>query len=334
METLVQIVLFVGVGALLVFAGVVVGRWSLRAKVRRLLDLNGELEEGGKELRQVVQQLEDSYEELRRAEADAVNNARVTSLGSLVAGVAHEMNTPLGSLHAGHDTFRRALTRLQDILADERVDPDELDEVRRIVKAVDRIARSQDLAFERLSSIVGELRTFGRPDAAEVSVVDLHEGLESTLTVVSHELGDRVTVEREYGVIPAVECHPHRINQVFMNLLVNAIHAINGPGRIVIRTASEGDEVTVEVEDTGVGISEEDLPHIFDAGFTTKEARKGMGLGLLISQQIVHQHGGQLDVRSQRGEGTTFTLTLPVRMPAHGEREVSPAAPVARKVGS
>jgi two-component sensor histidine kinase len=229
--------------------------------------------------------------------------------------VAHEMNTPLGSLHAGHDTFRRALRRLQEILADERVDPDELEEVRRIVRAVDKIATTQDLAFERLTRIVAELRNFGRPDRAEVSVVDLHEGLESTLALLAHELRGRIEVERRYGELPPVECHPHRLNQLFMNLLVNAIHAIEGDGTIIVRTASRGDEVSVAIEDSGVGIPEKDVQRIFEAGFTTKDARKGMGLGLLISRQIAHQHGGRIDVRSRPGEGSTFTVTLPVRPP-------------------
>ena len=245
-----------------------------------------------------------------------MNSARLASLGGLIAGVAHGMNTPLGSLHSGHDTFRRALERLQEILADERVDPEELDEVRRIVRAVDTIARTQDLAFDRLRHIVGELRNFGRPDGAEVSVVDLHEGLESTLAILAHELEGRVIVEREYGDLPAVECHPHRINQVFMNLLMNASHAIDGEGRILVRTAWNRDRVAVSIQDSGVGIPGEVLPRIFEAGFTTKGARKGMGLGLLISRQIVHQHGGRIEVSSRPGEGSIFTVLLPVRLPA------------------
>ena len=303
-------------GAALVALGVDAGRRMAGRRLHRPDDRCRSLEREARELREECRELRASYAELQRSEAEQVNDARLTSVGSLVAGVAHEMNTPLGSLHAGHDTFRRALDRLQAILADERVDPEELEEVRRIVRAVDRIARTQDLAFERLTHIVGELRTFGRPDDAEISVVDLHDGLESTLTVLGHELGDRIAVERRYGELPPVECHPHRLNQVFLNLLSNAIRAIDGPGTIVVATESAAGEVTVTVGDSGVGIPEEHLPKIFDAGFTTRKERKGMGLGLLISQQIVHQHGGRIEVESRPGEGSTFRVRLPVRMQA------------------
>lgn len=295
--------------------GFVAGWLTVRRRLATLQRHLTSLRRRNHELGEAHRSLEASYEELRAAEAEVVNNARLASLGGLIAGVAHEMNTPLGSLHSGHDTFQRALARLQEILADERVDPEELEEVRRIVRAVDTIARTQDLAFDRLSRIVGELRNFGRPDGAEVSVVDVHDGLESTLTILAHELEGRVTVDRDYGDLPAVECHPHRLNQVFMNLLVNAAHAIEGEGRILIRTTSDGDTVKVSILDSGVGIPEVDLSRIFEAGFTTKEARKGMGLGLLISRQIIHQHGGRIEVASRQGEGSTFTVVLPVRLP-------------------
>ncbi len=289
---------------------------SSSQELEKALAENRELRSENEALREARRELEVGLEELRAAEAEVVNNAKLASLGSLVAGVAHEMNTPLGSLHAGHDTFRRALTRLQEILADERVDPEELDEVRRIVKAVENVARTQDLAFERLTRIVAELRTFGRPDGAEVAMVDLHEGLESTLAILAHELRRGIAVERRFGEIPPVECHPHRLNQVFMNLMVNAIHAMEGGGTLTLRTSASGNEVSVAVRDTGSGIAEADLKRIFDAGFTTKQERRGMGLGLLISRQIVHQHGGRLEVQSRPGEGSVFTVTVPVRLPA------------------
>lgn len=327
-------------GAVLFGTGVLTGRLQLRGRLEQLALRNRDLRRRNRAarrrnraLRESRQSLEDSYEELRRAEAEVVNNARLVSLGSLIAGVSHEMNTPLGALHAAHDTFRRALKRLQEILADERVDPEELEEVRRIVRAVDGIARTQDLAFERLTRIVAELRNFGRPDRAEVSVVDLHEGLESTLSLLAHELRGRVTVERDYGDLPQVECHPHRLNQVFMNLLANAAHAIEGEGTIVVRTSGDDEEVRVSVQDSGVGIPEEDLARIFEAGFTTKKARKGMGLGLLISRQIIHQHGGRIDVASRRGEGSTFTVTIPVRLPAGEEERRESNPPEDRQTG-
>lgn len=244
--------------------------------------------------------------------AEAVHAASLAALGPLVAGVAHELNTPLGALHSNHDVLHRALAKLTDILADERVDETELAEVRRIVRAVGEVTRVNDLAIERMLQIVGSLRTFGRLDAAERDRVDLHDGLESTLALLRHEMGERVRVVRDYGELPPVECHPHQLNQLFMNLLLNATHAIQGPGTVTVRTRRAGDEVEVEVEDTGAGIAPELLERIFRPGFTTKGSRVGMGLGLAICRRIAEQHQGRIRVRSEPGRGSTFTLSLPV----------------------
>lgn len=255
-----------------------------------------------------------SYDELRGEQAERVAAARHATLQRLVRGFAHEVNTPLGALSSNHDTIRRALDQLQEILADERVDPDELDQVRKIVSAVDGVQETNDMAVERMEHIVGTLRDFGRPDRASVDRVDLHEGLENTLLLLGHEMGEEIEVERDYGDLPPVECRPDRINQVFLNLLSNAVQAMEGRGTLSLRTRAGEGEVRVSVGDTGVGISSEDLDRIFDPGFTTKGGRTGMGMGLLISRQIVEKHGGRIEVESTRGEGSTFTVTLPVEM--------------------
>jgi two-component system NtrC family sensor kinase len=248
--------------------------------------------------------------------AEAVNAARLATLGMLLAGVAHELNTPLGALGSNHDVLKRALRRLQDILADEVVEPSELDEVRRIVRALDGIMRVNDLAVERVTALVESLRGFGRPDRAEVDVVDVHEGIDAALTLLRHRMKDRIEVVREYGAPPRVECLPQQLNQVFMNLLLNASQAIPGRGTITIRTAAEGDGVRIDIEDTGTGMPESLLERIFEPGFTTKGNRVGMGLGLLITRQVVDRHGGRLSVRSVPGAGATFTVWLPSRLPA------------------
>ena len=141
---------------------------------------------------------------------------------------------------------------------------------------------------------------------------DLHDGLDSTLTLVHHELKNRVEIRRDYGDIPPVLCYPSRLNQVFLNLLVNASHAIDGEGRITIRTLHTNNTVVVEIQDSGRGMPEDILPHIFESGFTTKAEGEGTGLGLAISRQIVDDHGGQIEVASLQGEGTTFRVILPV----------------------
>jgi two-component system, NtrC family, sensor kinase len=243
--------------------------------------------------------------------ADAVNQAKLATLGMLVAGVAHEVNTPLGALNSNHDVLRRAIGRLQGILEDEVVEPHELEEVRRIVRALDGILRVNDLAVERMKSLVNSLRTFGRLDQSAFDHADLHEGIDATLAIIAHETRD-IAVVRDYGVLPRIHCQPDRLNQVWMNLSMNAVHAMSGGGTLAIRTAPAADGgVTVAFEDTGVGIAADVLPRIFEPGFTTKSGRIGMGLGLLITHQIVEQHRGRIEVESEPGRGTTFTIRLP-----------------------
>lgn len=249
--------------------------------------------------------------ELRRVQAELVNSAKLATLGSLVAGVAHEINTPLGALHSNHDVIERALNKLQDILEDEVVTPDELEEVRKIVRAMDGVLRTNGIAVERMVKLVDSLRTFGRPDRADIDRVDLHDGIEGTLALLGHEIHD-IEVVREYGDIPCVECYPDRINQVFMNLLLNALQAMGKSGTLTIRTRSDSHRACVAISDTGPGIPPHTLEHLFDPGFTTKGERIGMGLGLAISRQIVNQHSGDMQVESVLGEGTTFSVYLPL----------------------
>jgi signal transduction histidine kinase len=156
------------------------------------------------------------------------------------------------------------------------------------------------------------LRNFARLDEAEVRQTNLHECLESTLTLVHHELKNRISVRKEFGDIPLVPCHASQISQVFMNLLVNASHAIQGSGEVTIRTCCDGPWVKIQVSDTGSGIAPENLPRIFDAGFTTKGAGVGTGLGLAICQKIIQDHNGSIAVESKVGKGTTFTVCLPI----------------------
>jgi signal transduction histidine kinase len=283
----------------------------------RLQDIARDLIIDTEDLRDTNEEIERAYAELKEAQAELVNSARLTTLGTLVAGVAHELNTPLGAINSNHDVIERALNGLQDILEDEVVTPDELEQVRRIVRAMDGVLKTNGLAVERMVGLVGNLRTFGRPDRAEVDRVDLHEGLDGTLAILAHQLRG-IEIIKDYGEIPLVECYPNKLNQVFMNLLINGRQAIKDEGSLTIETRAHGDAVSVQIADTGSGIEPEILDKIFEPGFTTKGARMGMGLGLLITKQIIDQHQGTIEVDSVVGEGTTFTVRIPVRL-AHQE---------------
>jgi signal transduction histidine kinase len=243
---------------------------------------------------------------------DAVTQARLATLGSLIAGLTHELNTPLGALNSNHDVLRRALARLQGILADEVVEPHELDEVRRIVRAVGDVLRVNDMALERMVELVRNLHSFARIDRAAFDAVDVHEGLDSTLALLAHEL-KHIDVVREYGTVPRIECHPQRLNQVFMNLLVNAVQALPNGGRITLRTRAAGAMLRVRVEDNGAGIPPEQHARVFEPGFTTRDGRVSMGLGLAICRQIIEQHDGRIELESTPGAGAAFTVCLPLR---------------------
>jgi signal transduction histidine kinase len=300
-----------------------------RQKSRALAGANERLREMSRDVRESHAELESAYEQLRNTQAELVGSAKLATLGNLIAGVAHEINTPLGALHSNHYTVARALDRLQEILADEVVDEDELEDVRRIVKAIDGVTATNNMAVDRMVKLVDSLRTFGRVDRSDIDYADLHEGIESTLAILSHELRGQIEVVKEFGDLPRVECYPNQIHQVFMNLIVNATQAMEDGGTLTIRTRHEGDEVVIEIEDTGVGMSERTIDRIFDPGFTTKGSRMGMGMGLLITNRIVDRHNGRIEVESEEGGGTKFTVRLPVRLPADareraGKRERAP----------
>jgi PAS domain S-box-containing protein len=263
---------------------------------------------------ELEKQVEARTRDLRDSQAQLVQQEKMAALGKLVAGIAHEMNTPIGTIASNADTLSRSLTKLRDLVKTEACPQDvrEGRSLKQVQGVLEDIARINQLACERIITIVSSLRNFARLDEAELQMADLHQGIESTLTLVRHELKNRIQVVKNYGDVPPIRCHPNQINQVFMNMLVNGSQAIKGEGTITIRTFREGDIVSVQFSDTGVGIPPENLPRIFDPGFTTKGVGVGTGLGLSICFKIVQDHGGRIDVESEVGKGATFTIRLPI----------------------
>jgi PAS domain S-box-containing protein len=270
-----------------------------------------------RQLRSANIELERLLGELRTAQARLVQHAKMAALGQLVAGVAHEVNTPLAAVVSNNDLFLRCFARLEEKLRTTDLSRDPL--VVRDLQAVIDLSDVTRQACARITDIVRTLRTFARLDEADVKAVDLHEGLESTLVLVAHLLKSGIQVVRRYGECPRVECHPNQLNQVFMNLIVNACQAMGDTGTLTLTTHAAGDEVEVRIADTGIGIPADKLPRIFDPGFTTKGALVGTGLGLSIVYQIVEGHGGTIFVESALGKGTEFKLKLPVRHIRPGE---------------
>lgn len=263
------------------------------------------------EQRNFIDELERAHHELRDAQSQLVQSEKMASLGMLVAGIAHEINTPIGAVNSMHDTLLRSVEKLRDEVT--RCVPDEAQEQRlsrlfTVIADANRVMRS---GIERVTGIVRRLRSFARLDEAELKDADINEGIEDTLTLVHHEIKHEIEVVKDFGDLRPVPCFPGRLNQVFLNLIVNARQAIEGKGTITIRTRREEGRVRIEISDTGHGIPADRLDRVFDPGYTTKGVGVGTGLGLSICYRIIQDHRGTISVASEVGKGTTFTIVIP-----------------------
>jgi len=286
------------------------------------------------ELRIASQELEKAYTELKEAQLQIFQQEKMASIGQLAAGVAHEINNPMGFISSNLGTLNKYVDRLAEYIgASEKAlesgssdDAEKLKELRKRLKiehitddSRQLIAESQDGAG-RVRRIVQDLKSFSRVDQAESALINLNQALETTINIAWNEIKYVASLNREFGDIPEILCFPQQLNQVFLNLLVNAAHAMEGSqGSITIRTWSDGSYVLVSVADTGCGIPEEIRQRVFEPFFTTKEVGKGTGLGLSISYDIVRKHGGEIQVERELGRGTTFTVRLPVGGPPQEE---------------
>ena len=280
-------------------------RYNLENKV---LDRTRALNEKNQALQDAVQQLQATQQEL-------ILQSKMASLGSLVAGVAHEVNNPIGAVNSAADVSTRCIDRLLKLI-ESSPNLDELrsnETFRQLVEMLKENHRITVTAGNRIAKIVRSLKNFARLDEAEFQRADLHEGLDSTLTLVHHELRNRAIVLKDYGNLPLVYCSPNQLNQVFMNLFINASQAIDGKGEIRISTRADDANVCIRIADNGKGILPEHLPKIFDPGFTTKGTGVGTGLGLSICYNIIQKHKGSITVESEPGQGTEFTITLPIQ---------------------
>ncbi len=254
-------------------------------------------------------------EETRAAlQSQLVQSEKLASIGQLAAGIAHEINNPIGFISSNLDTMKKYLTKIRHFLeSNGGHDSDEQREITEIVTDFgDAVAESIEGA-DRVKKIVADLKGFVRVDTGEMELADINAGLESTLSIVWNQLKYTCTIEKDLGRLPGVYCHPNRMNQVFMNLLLNAGQAIgDGSGTIRIRSWADDEQVYVAIKDDGCGISEEHIDKIFDPFFTTKDVGKGTGLGLSLSHDIIKDHGGRIDVNSVVGQGTEFIVSLPI----------------------
>lgn len=270
--------------------------------------------------------LKESYADLKASQAMMIRQEKITSLGQLAAGVALELNNPVGSISSNLVSLGQYVSKLTDfitmqVLAMESIKADEvikrLEEEHKKLKVdnilgdIKAMIRECCDGIDRIQKIVQYLKIFLRPGDEKLKQSDINKCLESTLGIVWNELKYNAAIKKEYGKIPLVKCCPEQMSQVFMNLLVNASQAIDKNGEITIKTWHKEDSVFVSISDTGCGIPEENLNKILDPFFTTEEVGKGTGLGLSISHEIIKKHNGEISIHSEVGKGTTFTVRLP-----------------------
>jgi len=304
-----------------------------RLIIERTLDLmSKELTERNDDLRNELEERQRAEKKLEEAHKYMLQSEKMASIGQLAAGVAHEINNPIGFVYSNLGTLEKYVQDAFSML--EAYKKAEADIANSVVRLSLQEARKKlDIAYmkgdlralmdeskdgiTRVKNIVQNLKDFSHVDSADAwCFSDLHVGINSTLNIVNNEIKYKADVIREYGDIPEVECLSSQLNQVFMNLLVNASHAIVERGTITVRTGLQGAEVWVEVKDTGKGIHPENMQKIFDPFFTTKPIGQGTGLGLSLSYRIIQKHHGRLEVTSEMGKGTTFRIWLPLRQPS------------------
>jgi two-component system, NtrC family, sensor kinase len=262
-------------------------------------------------------EVEDLRAKVAALAAQLTEEHKMGSIGRLLAGIVHEINSPIGAILSNNQVIIRSLEMVGKAMAGG--DAAALEKAQRIVETCQSLVAIDKIACERISEVVRGLKTFARADSSELRKVNLNEHLQNTLKLTNAEFHRRIHVETDFGDLPPVECHAQMLNQVFLNILVNAGQAIEGEGKITVRTRREGGDVEVSISDTGRGIKPEDRSKILAGGFTTKAIGVGTGLGLAISKKIVEEtHGGSLSFESEVGVGTTFHIRIPIEQAKTG----------------
>lgn len=241
-------------------------------------------------------ELQLALKELKDTQLQLINSEKMASLGQLIAGVAHEINTPLASINSNNSIIAKIIKKLDD------------ENMAETLKEINDLDRE---AVQRINNIVKSLKKFVRLDESEQQEADINKELDLTLELIRHETKNKIEIIRNYGEIPLIKCYPNMLNQVFMNILVNACQSTKIKGKITITTEYKDKMLTVKIQDTGSGIKPEELNKIFTAGYTTKGVGVGTGLGLAISEKIIQKHNGKITVNSEFGVGSEFTITIP-----------------------
>ncbi len=279
------------------------------------------------DLRKKINELESANKELREAQTKLVHSAKMISLGQLVAGVAHELNNPIGFINSNMTHLQDYAEKLISLVEVAEKNPKLLNEKKAevdfdyIQKDLPKLVSSCQEGAKRTKDIVLGLRNFSRLEEAKLQEIDIQQSIDTTLNLLQGEVKNRIQIHKQYEEMPLVHCYGSQINQVLMNILSNAVHAIDGNGHIWISTqplktsSDRKGKIQISIQDSGKGMNSETLDKVFDPFFTTKGVGQGTGLGLSISYGIIQNHGGEILVRSEVGVGTEFTILLPVYPP-------------------
>ncbi len=312
---------------------------DLDGKNKKIAMQSRMLEQTVDQLNKQNEQLAETLQKLKSAQSQLIQSEKMASLGQLTAGIAHEINNPINFVYAGIDTLQMSIKNMREVLGSynelEKTEPEKypilIGQIKRLKKEVDFDNIQSDIdemidhikhGAERTVEIVKSLRTFSRLDENVMKPSNLHENIESTLVMLRNQYRDNIEIVKEYGDIPLVECMSSQINQALMNILANAIQAIDKQGTITIQTKLDNNaKVQVSIKDTGKGIDTKTQARIFEPFFTTKEVGEGTGLGLSITHGIIDRHKGKIEVKSEKGQGAEFVITLPVEQPKEAFEE-------------
>lgn len=284
-------------------------------------------------LKRKSDELEKLLDELKATQAQLVQSEKMAGLGKVVAGFVHELNTPIGAIKGAVDVYARSVSNIQSVLKESQT-IDEIkssDQLQKSIKCLEDNINVALTASDRIANITNSLKNFAKLDESSFQKACIHEGIDSALALLESELNDRIKVEKQYGDVPMIYCYPNELNQVYMHLLTNAAEAIRGKGSIMIRTFVKDENVHLEIVDTGIGILPDQKEKIFEPNFRKDGSRVKTGLGLFTSYNIVQNHQGHIEVKSEVGRGSTFTVILPKDLDKKqllkGEREEARPGP-------
>jgi PAS domain S-box-containing protein len=300
---------------------------ALKRNHRELIKKNKEIDKNRGNIQLTLKKLEDAYEELKTSQSKILRQEKMASIGQLAAGVAHEINNPVAFIMSNLRTLDKYLDRLTDFIQTQSEviksfkDQDSVKKLKKkrkelkldyVIEDIKGLITESIDGSERVQKIVNELNCFSRMDEEEYKNADINECIESAINIVWNELKYKSTLKKDYGNLSLTKCYPRQMDQVFVNLLINAAQAIEDQGEIKIKTWEDGRSIWVSISDTGCGIPQDDINKVFEPFFTTKNVENGTGLGLSITYEIVQRHKGEITFESKVGKGTTFTIRMPV----------------------